>query len=248
MVKEFCHRCGAELPAREWAGDGGFFCAHCGAPQILLPEHMRVEVGDAELAGVSGGESGAAGATLPPPIPKEIHWRTAIRYGAVVAGVGGVLTGVGTVSGFVSFLGFLWVVSGGVIALGFYQKHKPAATMNVRVGFRIGVMTGLLMTAALGTALAVAGAVARFGVHRMAEFDGQLVSFQGQMKEKMQEQQQTPEVKVEAMKLMDSAEVRGGVAVVYLGMLGGILLLVSAGGGAFAGMLGTRRQGARRVL
>ncbi len=238
--KEFCHRCGAELPAREWAGDGGFFCPHCGAPQILLPEHMRTEVAESEPAAMS--------VTLPPPIPKEIHWRTAIRYGALVALVGGVLTGVGTVSGFLSFLGFLWVVSGGVIAMGFYQKHKPAAKMNVRVGFRIGVVTGLMMTAALAIALAAAGAVARFGLHRMADFDGQLVSFQAQMKEKMQEQQQSPEVTAEAVKLMDSAEVRGGVAVVYLGMLGGILLLVSAGGGAFAGMLGTRRQGARGVL
>ena len=47
---EFCHRCGAELPTREWAGEGGFFCPHCGAPQILLPEHMRAEIAEAEQA------------------------------------------------------------------------------------------------------------------------------------------------------------------------------------------------------
>ena len=199
-VNEFCHRCGAELPAREWAGDGGFFCPHCGAPQILLPDYLRAEVAETPRDEAGLGVNTA----LPPPMPKEIHWRTAIRDAALVAVVGGVLTGVGTASGFVSFLGFLWVVSGGVIAMGFYQKRKPAATMSVRVGLRVGAVTGVLMMAALAVALATAGSVARFGLHRMAEFDGQVATFQEQMKVKMREQQQSPEVTAEAMKLMES--------------------------------------------
>jgi opacity protein-like surface antigen len=152
------------------------------------------------------------------------------------------------VSGVASFLGFLWVVSGGVIVLGFYQKQKPAARMNVGVGFRIGAVTGLMMTAALALALGTAGVVARFGVHRMAEFDEQVQGFEAQMTERMRDQKQSPEVQAEAQRLMNSAEVRGGVAVLYLGLLGGVLVLISAGGGAFAGMVGTRRQSARRML
>ncbi len=240
---EFCHRCGSELAAREWAGEGGFFCPHCGAPQILLPEHMRAE-NSPETAAAAGGTSGV----LAPPTPREIHWRTAIRYGALVAAVGGVLCGVGVVSTVASFLGFLWTVSGGVIALAFYQKHKPAARMNIRVGFRIGVATGLMMTASLALALATAGVVARFGLHRMSDVDSQIVAFQAQMTEKMQEQKQNPEVQAEATKLLRSPEVRGGVAVVYLGVMGAVLMLLSAGGGAFAGMLRSRRQGAQSVL
>ena len=42
-------------------------------------------------------------------MPREVHWRTAIRYGALVAAIGGVLAGLGTINGFVSFLSFLWV-------------------------------------------------------------------------------------------------------------------------------------------
>ena len=243
-VIEFCHRCGSELAAREWAGEGGFFCPHCGAPQILLPEHMRAENSPEPTAATVAGTSGV----LAPPTPREIHWRTAIRYGALVAAIGGVLCGAGVVSSLASFLGFLWVVSGGVIALAFYQKHKPAAKMNVRVGFRIGVATGVMMTAALALALATAGVVARFGLHRMSEVDSQMVAFQTQMMEKMQEQKQNPEVQAEAIKLLRSPEVRGGVAVVYLGVLGAVLLVLSAGGGAFAGMLRSRQQGARSVL
>jgi predicted RNA-binding Zn-ribbon protein involved in translation (DUF1610 family) len=239
-MTEACHRCGAELPTREWAGEGGFFCPHCGAPQILLPEHMRMEQPEAEAAA-------ATSTVVPPPLPREVHWRTALRYGALVAVVGGVLTGLGMVSGVASFFGFLWVVSGGVIVLGFYQKQKPAARMSVGVGFRIGVVTGLLMTAALAVALGSAGVVARFGVHRMTEFDAQVQGFEGQMTERMRDQKQSAEVQAEAQRLMGSVEVRGGVAVVYLGLLGGVLVLVSAGGGAFAGMVGTRRQSARRM-
>jgi hypothetical protein len=208
-----------------------------------MPEHLRMEAPES-------GESAAAASSgvAAPPQPREVHWRTALRYGALVAVVGGALTGVGTVSGFVSFLSFLWVVSGGVIVLGFYQKHKPAARMNVRVGFRIGVATGVMMTAALALAFGIAGAAARYGLHRMGDFDAQVQSFEGQMTERMRDQKQSPEVQAEAERLMNSPEVRGGVAVVYLGILGGVLVLLSAGGGAFAGMMRTRRQGVSRTL
>ena len=202
-----------------------------------------MDVPEAETSGAA-----ATSGVVPPPVAREIHWRTALRYGGLVALIGGALTALGILNAFVSFLSFLWVVSGGVLALGFYQKHKPSARMNVRVGFRIGVATGLMMTAALALALAGAGVAARFGLHRMREFDAQVQSFQGQMMDRMQEQKQSPEVLAEAGRLMISPEVRGGVAVVYLAMLGGVLVLLSAGGGAFAGMLGTRRQRAQGVL
>jgi predicted RNA-binding Zn-ribbon protein involved in translation (DUF1610 family) len=234
-LREFCHRCGAELPAREWAGDGGFFCPQCGAPQILLPEEMRIEIPEPSLLQESTGH-------LPPPLVRAVHWRTAIRYAALVAAVGAGLTALGTVSNFASFLSFLWIVSAGVITLGFYRKQKPAGRMSVGVGFRIGIVTGVLMTTALAAVFAGAGVVSRFGLHRMGGFDAQVQVLEGQMTERMQDQQQSPEVMAEAKRMMQSAEVRGGVAVVYLGVMGAMLMAFSAGGGAFAGMLGTRRR------
>ncbi len=236
---ESCHRCGGDLPDREWAGDGGFFCPHCGAPQILLPESMRPETAG---TGSEPQPNVVASAGTTDSQPREVHWRTAIRYSALVALIGAALTGLGTILGFASFLSFLWVVSGGVLTLSFYQKQKPAARMNARVGFRIGVITGVLMTACLAVALAAAGAIARFGVHRMAEFDTQVQALEQQVSDRMREQQQSPEITDEATRMMRSAEVKGGVAVVYLGILGGVLLLLSAGGGAFAGILGARRK------
>ena len=89
-ISEVCHRCGAELAVREWAGEGGFFCPHCGAPQILLPEHLRAEAEEA-IEAANAATSGVAA----PPAPREVHWRTALRYGSLVALGGGALTALG---------------------------------------------------------------------------------------------------------------------------------------------------------
>src|SRR5260370_1266085 len=104
-MREFCHRCGGELPA----GDGPApFCPHRGAPPIYLMDHEQ----PAETA--EGGTTGA----VPPPRPPQGGWETAVRCAALVALVAGVLSVVATKVPVLSPLSSLWTISGSLIAVG----------------------------------------------------------------------------------------------------------------------------------
>ncbi|ADW70514.1 zinc ribbon domain-containing protein [Granulicella tundricola] len=241
-----CHRCGGELAAHAVTDESGLFCPHCGAPQILLPEYMRPEPVPEPLAVTP------TTGTIPPPLPQAIDWRNALICGGAVALVAAVLTVLGVISSFASLINFVWVVSGGVATVAVYQKRRPDALMNGRVGARIGLTAGLMLIVAIGLALATSGVVARFGLHRMASFDAQVAesvqTMQVQMQASMEEQKQSRDVQEKVIGMVNSPEVRAGIAVVYLGLLGAIVVLLGMGGGAFAGMLGARRQGVRRLL
>lgn len=247
----FCHRCGAELVRAgmlHGTGEGeSLFCTHCGAPQLVLPDYMRV--GEPEVAG------GATTAVAPPPASaaeSETDWRAALGCGAVVAGVGALLTAGGMVYDVLSLMSFVWVSSGAVIAISLYRKRRPAAAMDLRVGFRMGIAVGLMMLAGMAVALGTVGVVARFGVHRMGGYDAQVATatkaWQAQVGAKLDEGKQTPEIRANALGMVNSEEVRAGVALMTFGFVGGLVLALSAGGGAFAGMLSTRRDGAKGLL
>lgn len=218
------------------------FCPHCSAPQILLPEHMRIDVPVVPSTLSTG--------TVPPPHPQQVDWHAAFSSAALVAAVGAGFTIAGLRLPLASLVGTFWVVGGAVIALGLYTRLRPGAWMDARTGLRIGLVTGLLTISAIAVALAFTGVLARFGTHAMSGFDSvlaqQFAAMQTQITAKMREQNQDPEFQQKVLGFVNSPEVRGGVMVIYLGVLGAIVVLLSAGGGAFAGMLRTRhslRQG-----
>jgi hypothetical protein len=248
LTSGFCHRCGGELAPHAVTDESGLFCPHCGAPQILLPDYLRPEPVVAE----ESAEVVATTGTMPPPLPQTIDWKAALLCAGIVALIAAGLTAAGVVSSVASLMNFVWVTSGGVVAVSLYQRQRATARMSARVGARIGIVAGLLMVTAMGIALATAGVVARFGLKRMDGFDTQVKeaaqTMQTQMTASMQEQKQSQEIQDKVIGLVNSPEVRAGVAVVYLGILGGILVLFGAGGGAFAGMLGARRQGVQGLL
>ncbi len=244
-MRELCHRCHRELPALAAGAsphdeDAVLFCPVCGAPQILLPEHLRVE-----LPAAAQHTTGA----VPPPRPAgavvtgpgQVDWRAALGPILVVAALAAVLLGAGLRFAPLSFLCFLWTISGAVVALGLYAWSRPQARMDARVGLRVGVATGVLMISAMAITLSAAGMAMRFGAHGLQEFDRELsTSFDAkrrEMAERMQEQHQDPETQQRMLAFMGSQEARAGLALASLGMLGGVIVLLSAGGGAFAGML-----------
>ena len=112
-------------------------------------------------------------------------------------------------------------MSASLITLGFYQKRRPAAWMDVRVGARIGVVVGVCLALELGIALAGAGLVARFGLHAMGSFDAQMAA----QVQKAVQQSSTP-VPAEMMGFLGSPEFRGGM------MLAGFAFLCGGAGGA----------------
>jgi len=229
-MQETCHRCGGSLP--EGSGESPF-CPHCGTPQLFLAlENQSAE---------TGGEAGGAASTgvAAPPQTRQVEWKTAIRCAAAVAGVGTVLTLVGMRVDAVSPLSLLWILSASMITLGFYQKRRPAAWMDVRVGARIGVVVGICLALELGVGMAGAGLVARFWLHSMGSFDAQMAA-QIAVVEKTMQQQSTP-APASLLRFVGSPEFRAGTMLATFAMVSAGLLALSALGGAFAGLLRMRR-------
>lgn len=232
-MQEFCHRCGGELPA----GSGESpFCPQCGAPQLSLAlENQSVETGG-EPAGAAEGAASTTGA-LPAAGARKVEWKTAIRCAAAVAGVGAVLS-VGAIRvDLLSPVSFLWIMCASLITLGFYQRRRPAAWMDVRVGARIGVVVGVCLALEVGTAMAGAGLVARFGLHAMGGFDAQMAA----QVQKAVQQSSTP-IPAEMVGFLGSPEFRGGMILAGFAFLSAGLVVMSTLGGAFAGLLGQLRM------
>ena len=237
-----CHRCHGELPSSPAGGrhddDAAMlFCPRCGSPQLLLPEHMYVE------APVSAASTTGA---VPPPRPAgsgagEVDWQAAIRAASLVSLVAAVLLIVGLIFSPVSFFSTLWTMGAAVIALGLYARSRPQASMDARVGLRIGLATGTLVIAAMVMVLAGTGVVMRFGTHSLTGFDAEMAQtfelIRVRAAASLQEQGQPADIQQKILAFVGSPEARAGIAVFYLSLTGFFILLLSAGGGAFAGMM-----------
>ena len=229
-MQELCHRCGEELPA----GSGESpFCPHCGSPQLFLAmENQSVETGGEPLPGT------ASTGTLPPPLPQQVEWKTAIRCAALVAGIGAALSLGSMRVDMLSPVSFLWILSASMITLGLYQKRRPAAWIDMRVGARIGLVVGLCLAVGLGTAMAGWGLVERFALHSMGSFDAQMAT---QVQMAIQKSSQTSPLPADMLAFIKSPEFRAGIMLAGFAMLSVFLLALSTLGGAFAGMLRMRR-------
>ncbi len=246
-----CHRCQNELPDRggtyQSGDEGALFCPHCSAPQLLLPDHMRIEYP------VEHATTGM----LPPPLVgarhgREVDWPTALPKAAGVAVAGAVLTLVGLKVNVLALLGLCWLLGGALVSLGLYSRRRPRVWIDGRIGLRIGVVTGLLTLAALAISGAATGVVMRFSTHRLQAFD-QRNAEQAKLAQAwgvrwLQEQHQDKQVQETYIRFvnspgMTSPEMRAGTALAQLGFEGVLFLFVSAGGGALAGLV-QRRRGA----
>jgi hypothetical protein len=223
-MQDFCHRCGGELPA----GDGAStFCPHCGSPQIFLQDYE--EQTGAPEADTTG--------TVPPPHPRQVEWKTAIRCAVLVAGIAAVLGLLGSRVQAVSALSWLWTISGSLIAVALYQRRRPQAWMDPGVGARIGVVVGLALVTGFAVAMAAGGLVARYGLHSMAGFDAELTQMLHAQIEKAEAT--TPEPP-EVVRFLYSPEVRAGMMLTGFAMVSGVLLVLSTIGGAVGGLLRMR--------
>ncbi|HEX9201097.1 MAG TPA: zinc ribbon domain-containing protein [Acidobacteriaceae bacterium] len=230
-MQEFCHRCGGELPAGKGESP---FCPQCGTPQLFLSmENQSVETGGEPAVDAAGVASTGA---LPPPQPRQVEWKTAILCAAAVAGIGSMLSLLAMRVDALSPVSLLWIMSASLITLGLYQKRRPAAWIDVRVGARIGLMVGLCLALGLGISMAGWGLVARFGLHSMGSFDAQMAA---QLQKTIQQQLTPPPP--ELVRLFTSPEGRAGIMLAGFAMVSAFLLALSTLGGAFAGLVRMRR-------
>ena len=205
------------------------FCPHCGSPQIYLQDYEEQ---------TRGAEANTTGAT-PPPRPQKVEWQTAIRCAVLVAAIAAVLSVVSQRVQVISLLSVLWTISGSIITLALYQRRRPLAWMDAGVGARIGLVVGLALVACLGVAWGVGGLVARYGLHSMAAFDGQLTELLHTQFEKAGAISPQPP---EMQRFWYSPEFRAGMMLAGFGMVSGVLLLLSTVGGALGGFMRMRRD------
>jgi hypothetical protein len=237
-MQETCHRCGGDLPV----GTGESpFCPHCGTPQLFLAlENQSAATGGDAAPAVGYGSSTGA---LPPPRPRQVEWTTAIRCAALVAAVASALSVLALRVDVLSPVSLVWIMSASLITLGFYQKRRPAAQMDVKVGARIGVVVGVCLALELGAAMAGAGLVRRFALHSMGDFDAQMAAQLQIVVKTLQQQaaEQSKPVPPELLRAIVSPESRGWLMLAEFAFVSAGLLVLSTLGGAFAGLLRMRR-------
>jgi hypothetical protein len=196
-------------------------------------ENQSVETGGEPAIGADGAPGTGV---LPPPRPQQVEWKTAIRCAALAGGIGSVLSLVAMRVDVLFPVSLLWIMCASLIAVALYQKRKPAAWIDVKVGARIGVVVGMCLAVGLGAAAACAGLVGRYWLHTMGTFDSQMAA---QMQEAIR--RSTTPVPPDMLGFVGSPEFRAGMMLGMFAFVSACLLVMSAVGGAFAGMLRARR-------
>jgi len=227
---ETCHRCGGELAAGRGESP---FCPHCGAPQLYLSlDFQSPETGGEPRIGDAAAVGAAQALRL-----RQIEWKTAIRCALAVAGVGSLLLLIGIRLPLLRPASLLWSLSASLITMGLYERRQPRAWMDASVGARIGLVGGLCLVVGLGSVTAVLGVVLRFGLHAMGGFDDAVAGIIEQVI-----QRSTTPFPPEAIQLAHSQEFRAAYILFVYAFFAFLLLALSMLGGAFAGLMRTRRK------
>jgi hypothetical protein len=235
-MQEICHRCGGELSAGEPNAPEGrlLYCAHCGAPQLLLSDYTEPLSTGAETAGASTG-------MLPPPRPNHVDWRLAVRSSAVVSGIAVVLSVAAARIPNISPLSTIWIISASLTTLALYQRRRPLASMNAGIGAKIGMLVGVTLSFALGAALSVGILVARFGLHALNGVDGEIAQIMKQLTDQVAAKQT---IAPEQVAFFNTIQFRTGYMLFVFAIVLVLVFLMSVFGGAVAGLLRTRRSSA----
>lgn len=225
-MHEYCHRCGGELPASDGISP---FCPHCGSPQIYLQDYESQ----------SGAPENNTTGAVPPPKPQRVEWKTAMRCALLVGIIAAGLNQVATKVQMVSLVSMLWIVSGSMITLALYQRRRPLAWMDARVGARIGIVVGLALVACLGIAMAVGGLVSRYALHSMSGTDVELTKV---LRSEFEQVNAMAPVSASQRAFWFTSEFRAGMMLVGFGVMSGFLLVLSTVGGALGGFMRMRRK------
>ncbi len=140
-----CHRCGGVLD------EDATFCPHCAAPQLRVapPDEATEQTAGAVHTFTRDRRS--------------VDWRNVIRLAIWTA------IPVGLIAPFF----FPMVIAGPVVLISMYQRRRPAAPLDGRVGFRIGALMGVLAAYVSAFGLAVWQLFERYSLHQGSAIDTQ---------------------------------------------------------------------------
>ncbi|HZU11008.1 MAG TPA: zinc ribbon domain-containing protein [Pseudacidobacterium sp.] len=157
-----CHRCGNSLSSSE------IFCPHCGAPQLRFEPSDEQPVQRPQTVGA------------PFRIIQRVEWRATVQAALMLA------LPVGLLSSLWDF-GILWMLAGGLCTVALYRK-RTMNTVNAGIGWRIGMLTGLLSAYCASLIDGLGMVLERYGLHHGARIDQRLAAMTQQMTEQMARQ------------------------------------------------------------
>lgn len=213
-----CHHCGTTLNSSE------MFCPHCGAPQLRFEateEQTRYQPG-ASANGLHAGQL--------------ISWRPAIQAVLIV------VVPVSLLSALLDF-SILWVLAGGFAAVALYQR-KAAGSLQVRAGWRIGLLFGVLTAFLSSIVNGLSMLFERYGLHQGASIDQKLAGLAQQMTEQMA--RENPEAAQQIPWFLHFWLSPDGHAaiVIFMAAFAAVVMVAfsTIGGAVGARILGTRRR------
>ena len=183
-------------------------------------------------------EASASTGAPPPPKPQAVAWPVAMRSAAVVVLGLAALFAAAFALPVLSLPSLLSISAASFLAVGLYRRQMPEARMNAGIGARIGLSTGVMLTAALAAVLATGLVMARYRLHAMDAFDAQWSTQISLMLDRTQAARGP--MPPEAVHQMETPEFRAGSMLGGLGVLAVVLLVTTTGSGAFAGSIAVR--------
>lgn len=162
-----------------------------------------------------------------------------MRCAAIVAGGTALVFALAFLFPVFSLPSLLLLSGASFLTVALYRRQSPAAMMTASVGARLGLSTGVLLMTGMAVVLCVLLLVARYRTHTMSNFDAQ---WRSQVQELLDRTKASSPVPPEAERQMETPEFRAGSMLAGLSLLGGFLVAVSAGSGAFAGSIAVRQR------
>ena len=226
------------------------YCSVCGAPQVFLSEELQEQAAAEtrqyderpQAATSPEGTEAAAPQTLRQRIlaPRQTGpWPLAVRYALLSCGIALALDLLGILAAPALFLAWLWIVSAPILTVGFYSAKARAGQLTAGFAVRLGLLTGLLVSASCAIVFTVGLLLDRYVFHS-GNVDAQIASAIAQLRYNATTQYGNAAQPV--LRLLGVPEFRVGL-VLWMGTVTtGIYLVVSMATAGVAGLLLGRRR------
>lgn len=232
------------------------FCTNCGAPQIFLSEELQEQ---AALEAQRYSERGTAAVPEPAAVDlaaegtapaskrnlrrelraRQGRWPLAVEYALLSSGIALGLDFIGLLFAPVLFLAWLWIVSAPILTVGFYNARVRAGRLTAGFAARLGLLTGLLVSAGCAIVFTVSLLLARYALHN-GSIDTEIADIVAQVRANTQAQYGNAAQPM--LHLLGIPEFRVGFLLWMGAFTAGLYLLVSAATAGLAGLLLSRRK------
>ncbi len=201
----------------------------------MLSEELLTQV---EVQAKAADDGAAAGPAQRDP--SSLVWAGALRWVGLAAAIAAALACLSLLIPGVGFLSLLWAAISPVVVIGLFQSRSPQVPMSAGFGARIGLLTGLAVSAVFTVIFTAMALVERFAIKGMGEFDKQWVLMLDQLQTRMVAQSGPDALPL--IRAFALPEFRAGFVLCFIAFGIAILLMITTAGGAFAGFARSRQK------